>query len=683
MVLKTDDLYELKNDKRRNILLTLDTGSNVSDLELGMYDLTSYYKDRLDDDNSLAEKILYLQNDERKIQHINKLELFLMPEQLKALNSISKHDRLILSAPTSFGKTMILKEYIYLNKPQIVVFIVPTNALAYELEQDFKQNLAFNDYKIFDKNKTYDEFLKTEEEKLLFIGTQEKYLEIKDSIAHINLFIIDEAYKLEQKVSNQRSYKLSQAFLDSQMEKCDKVCLLSPNAKFEGFEKYNFEIFTTRFNAVDKLFHTVNECDFYNQLIEKAAKEKTILFCLSPKDLIDVEQVLNINTIEKNKFITLLENEFHPEWTVIKLLKKGVLCHDGLMPKFVQNKMINLFNNNNNYKLLIGTNSISEGINTPTKNIFINPNCSVSGRELLIKNTIGRAGRLRQYPIGHIYSTNKELLKIEQEDIIIKLAIDDDDNLKELLESKDDQKIKELAYEYALTMDFCNYIIKKYKISINRFKKILDVLKKDYPYANITNLPFMGQMVFSSDYYNAEYDKFYITGVLNKYYKSGNANVSLNGFNNKVNYVKEKLNNLSLSQIIDGYMRFIYSTLDYIICPIANIGKEIIEKDSDWVFGKNVSETINNFNQKYYRAFFGVEDFNIFTENQRNILLTLREYGVNVKDCNLSQDILEEIEQNLAVRYSTYDVMNAIKKLSRVSENNKETYNKIIDKYFI
>ena len=36
----------------------------------------------------------------------------------------------------------------------MVVFIVPTNALAYELESSFKNNVSFNEYEIFDKNKT-------------------------------------------------------------------------------------------------------------------------------------------------------------------------------------------------------------------------------------------------------------------------------------------------------------------------------------------------------------------------------------------------------------------------------------------------------------------------------------------------------------------------------------------------
>lgn len=71
------------------------------------------------------------------------------------------------------------------------------------------------------------------------------------------------------------------------------------------------------------------------------------------------------------------------------------------MPKYVQNRMINLFNENENYHILFGTNSISEGINTVTKNLFIHPEYNNLKDLLLLKNTIGRAGRLGRYPIGY------------------------------------------------------------------------------------------------------------------------------------------------------------------------------------------------------------------------------------------------------------------------------------------
>jgi len=180
-------------------------------------------------------------NFERRIQHIDK-EIFFSPAQYEALKTLDEKERVILSAPTSFGKTLLIKEYIYLNQPKHIVYIVPTNALAYELEKSFKGNANFDNYIIFDKCTAVDKIHneKLASENLFFIGTQEKYLELSNEmLGDIDLFVIDEAYKLHESVTHQRAYKLSETFLDSITNKSKKVFLLTPKAIFNGFEKYN------------------------------------------------------------------------------------------------------------------------------------------------------------------------------------------------------------------------------------------------------------------------------------------------------------------------------------------------------------------------------------------------------------------------------------------------------------
>ena len=55
--------------------------------------------------------------------------------QLSLLNEIEKNKRVFISAPTSFGKTSLIMEYIYINylKLHNIIFIVPTNSLMEEL----------------------------------------------------------------------------------------------------------------------------------------------------------------------------------------------------------------------------------------------------------------------------------------------------------------------------------------------------------------------------------------------------------------------------------------------------------------------------------------------------------------------------------------------------------------------
>ena len=52
------------NNKRRNILIKIDKGNVVNNLELGMYDLTYYY-DNEKFDIPLYDKLLHIQNEKR------------------------------------------------------------------------------------------------------------------------------------------------------------------------------------------------------------------------------------------------------------------------------------------------------------------------------------------------------------------------------------------------------------------------------------------------------------------------------------------------------------------------------------------------------------------------------------------------------------------------------------------
>lgn len=56
----------------------------------------------------------------------------LHPEQINIISHIANNDALIVSAPTSFGKTFCIFEYIAKYRPYNVVLIVPTLALVEE-----------------------------------------------------------------------------------------------------------------------------------------------------------------------------------------------------------------------------------------------------------------------------------------------------------------------------------------------------------------------------------------------------------------------------------------------------------------------------------------------------------------------------------------------------------------------
>lgn len=676
------------NNKRKKILEELDQGKKVSNMELGMYDLTPYFKTD-DFDMNLYESIMINKNYSRRIEHIND-ELYFSPPQYKALACLYEKERVIISAPTSFGKTLLVKEYIFQKKPRNIVYIVPTNALAYELERSFKENSNFSQYVIFDKCSQIDRLKEAQktDENLFFIGTQEKFLEIDFSImGTIDLFVIDEAYKLQDSVvSNQRAYKLSETFLDSLANNSKKVFLLTPKATLQGFEKYGFHIFNSNFNAVEKNYSVLDESNFFATLLTKGTDEKTLLFCRTPNQINDTYEEISahLNSEESTDFVRLLETDIHPDWSVVKLLKSKILTHHGQMPKYVQNRMINLFNENEHYNILFGTNSISEGINTSTKNLFIHPDATNSIDTLLLKNTVGRAGRLGKYPIGHIFSTRK-IENVVEDEVIISLAISDEEELSEIEDSKNREKIAAFSESYGIDFDFCQEIIKNHKISLNKLGKILEVLKEDRNFSSFTNLPFMASKAFSREYSGApKTDVVLMKGYLQfHYFKNGQKNF-LNDYNDRIAFFKcqtdFKWNNTS---IINAYMQFIYSTLEYYIMPIVNIGLELYEHKSDWVFGKNVIESLEACKSRYYTKTYGNLDIDDLSEAQRLVINAMKDYGMTSSLKNLNVDILNEIVDQLNIRYSTTDVIKAINFLANNSEHNKNFFKDLKRRYLI
>lgn len=667
------------NKKRKEILLDIDKGSQVDIEELAMYDLTPYIKGKKEP--NLYETIILNKNYQRKVEHISN-DIYFSPPQYDALTYLYKNDRVILSAPTSFGKTMIVKEYIFRNKPNNIVYIVPTNALAYELETSFKENINFSDYIIYDKLLSD---LTTEDNKMFFIGTQEKFLEINNSLlGEIDLFIIDEAYKLQESVDNIRSYKLSETFLNSFILKSKKIFLLSPIAEFSGFDKYNFNYYYSEFNAVEKNYIVLEEKNFYIEFSKCGKKNKTILFCSSPSQINDTYYKLigfdNKINVKNSKFLSQLKKDIHPNWIVVKLLEKGILTHHGQMPKYIQNKMINLFNNSD-YNILLGTNSISEGINTVTKNLFIHPENSFNDK-LLLKNTIGRAGRLGQYPIGYIYST-KDLMSELEGKIKIILAISDENELSEIENSKNNDKVKEFCINNNIDDEDCLYLIKKYKISLQKFGKILNELKKDLKFSGIDSLPFVSKRALGKNYTtDPNIDKFLIKGYLQLYFINNNEKIYLNTFNDRIKYYKSKVDsNSDISEIINLYMQFIYSTLEYNIMPIINIGLDLKQLNDNWPFGNNVIESLEECKKKYYIKNYGNLDIDNLSESHKSIINAMKDYGMTNSIKNLSLDILSEIEGRLNIRYSTSDVIRAIDYLSKNSINNQNFFKNLKDKY--
>ena len=272
-----------------------------------------------------------------------------------------------------------------------------------------------------------------------------------------------------------------------------------------------------------------------------------------------------------------------------------------------------------------------------------------------------------------------------ENEIVISLAIANEEELSEIEDSKDDEKISQFSIENNLELEFSKHLINAYKLSLSKLKNILEAFCIDRKYQNISNLPFIANSAFANEYPGKlNIDKLLITGYLQTYYNENHQKIYLNNFNDRIIYFKSKYEkSMSNTDIINAYMQFIYSTLEYYIMPLVNIGLEIKEKYPDWHFGKNVIESLEDCKNKYYTRTYGRLNIDDLSDRHKLIISAMKDYGMTSIIKNLNEAILHEIESCLNVRYSTIDVLRAINYLANNSDKNRDFYLEIKKKYMV
>ncbi len=138
----------------------------------------------------------------------------LHPDQYKVLNLLENTSGVILSAPTSFGKTFVVFEYIARHLPKTVFLVVPTLALIDEYKRKIirKYKNKFSSYKIFTTINNETDY--SEYEYKMFIVTHDRVLEEAtfEQIENIDFLVVDEVYKLDRKGTDDRKLILNFAY---------------------------------------------------------------------------------------------------------------------------------------------------------------------------------------------------------------------------------------------------------------------------------------------------------------------------------------------------------------------------------------------------------------------------------------------------------------------------------------
>lgn len=622
-----------EEDFREEIIKTIDKSKVKTNLAyqvlMNKLSLTPYLYE-LDEVDPLF--VNYREKNKSKINNF-----VLHPFQVEILNKLNEGKNLIVSAPTSFGKTASIFEYLNINKNKInkVLIILPTIALRNEYLE--KITLSIPEHKIISNSNKIEKY-----DKFCLILTHEKFVEyfskIKTDNLDIDLLVIDEIYKLQNESNDDRMYSMSLAYLTA-IKLAKQYIFLGPFINSINLPDINnFEILKYDYSPI------AIEISYQNDFNLTAAKnniftyEKTMMYFSNKKELLDfAEQYMQEDTVKTNNdLIKYISEEFDErwidEWSVLKAISHGIGIHYNELPSFIKEYVINSYNNSNNTMLLLSTSTLLEGVNTSTKKLIITSkkigNKDLSNFEFW--NLVGRAGRLGKYKVGKVtYFGKKDDFKKEDRYIdlnnlwINELANKDEYeiiNSGHLSDVEKQKKLEEIYINYNLTLDDVKYIFLPFFSKVDR---LFDFFDNVYP--NIINkieLLLNNQIKKLKLYCSRDVRKVLFEEYISKYKKTLSIGplplghfsilcdaINMSNFskNSKIKYIidhgrkyleencpdlslkekREKLNNL--------YSYSFYMVNNYIVnayIPGVNIIKLVCEKTN--VFDSNQIDILNN-----------------------------------------------------------------------------------------
>ncbi|ELS9243394.1 DEAD/DEAH box helicase [Vibrio cholerae] len=355
--------------------------------------------------------------------------------QKEIFDAFQRKKRLVVSAPTSFGKTRIVREIILHNNYKNIAFIMPTVSLLSEQYQELRKSVE--GYTISKSSKVkIDEY-----KKYILVLTPERmsaFLEENHNFK-VDFFVMDEIYKVDYKLDDDR-FRVFADILYRLAKTNSDFYLAGPyisNFSERFREKFNVELkkFSTEIVQKDyysfdsnknKGLHTVENGsikiigDKFKNLLRLVSEEsidgKFLIYRYQKQFVEDTaKKFLDTWPVKPHnkELIDYLSNAVSPNWDLISCIKRGIAFHHGAMPRHIQDLVVDEFNDSsdNGLNYLFCTTSLTEGINSAAKNVVIYDKKIGTGdllNTLDRKNIEGRAGRFMQHFIGRVFYLEKQ-----------------------------------------------------------------------------------------------------------------------------------------------------------------------------------------------------------------------------------------------------------------------------------
>uniref|UniRef100_UPI0007ED705B DEAD/DEAH box helicase n=1 Tax=Tenacibaculum ovolyticum TaxID=104270 RepID=UPI0007ED705B len=439
-------------------------------------------------------------------------------------NGLNDISNLAVSAPTSSGKSFILKQFLSetfaTQDFYKAIYIVPSRALINQVSEEFRielkntKTLIRTAYIEKDKEEIDDSVKEIfKENKILYVLTPERCIKLLTADLEeklpIDFIFIDEIQGVENEQGRGATFEnvfedLSLQFSNAKLvtagphilnpEKTYKELFnkdatsfrtkLSPVIQFkkiirpDGNGNLEIEVkdninkaillnIQTSFNA-GSLIRNKRNGTILEKIVNLIAPNKSNIIYSNRGDYAEgwaIEYQESIEEIEVSirvkELIDFLKEEFNKDYYLIDCLERGVAFHHGKLPDIIRKEVEELFQDREINNLFC-TSTLIEGVNLPANNLFIViPKKNMENlTDFEFGNLIGRAGRLSESLFGTIYF-------IEKPDYKGKNAI-------EYFEAEYEKEITIFS-----TQNIPKYDIKYLKLNINDIEIFKENGKKD------------------------------------------------------------------------------------------------------------------------------------------------------------------------------------------------------------
>lgn len=334
-------------------------------------------------------------------------------EQAAVYQRLLTGENVVLSAPTSFGKSLVI-DAVLAARPtwRNVAVVVPTIALIDEIRRRLTD--------LRDRYKIITHGTQQPAERNLYVMTPERLVDLPLP-DELDFFAIDEFYKLDPAHNDDRASTLNIVF-DRLRHTGAQFYLLGPHVS--GLTEETASALGASFVASD--FTTV--ATTVRRVIaptrgEQAARlpevcrqlgPQTMIFCSGPKRMRTVARWLLDGGVGGGADVAdaaaWVAAHYHPEWLVARALAAGIGMHHGKLPRALAHHMVRMFNEGR-LPYLLCTSTLIEGVNTSAANVVILDN-KIGGQKgpydyFTYANISGRSGRMSKYFVGNVVVFNE------------------------------------------------------------------------------------------------------------------------------------------------------------------------------------------------------------------------------------------------------------------------------------